>query len=172
LLALLVVAAGIEVSTPGLPQGLLPSAILAAGLLLAARLDAAGAVAVAAVLVRKGFDPGLAVALVTLGPLMRAASVRALAARFRFNGVAALALLALFTLGAAWLVSNSGALAGARPAADGAFAALRDSLPAQSAAAPLGAASAVLLIGIGLTTLWTAGVRGWFAPLRHGPKAA
>jgi len=172
LLALLVVAAGIEVSAPALPQGLVPLVALAAALLLAARLDDAGAVAVAAVLVHKGFDPGVAIALVALGPLIRTASIRALAARFRFNGVAALAILALFALGAGWLVSISGALARARPAADGALASLRDSLPAQSAAAPLGAASAVLLIGIGLTTLWTAGVRGWCAPLRHGPKAA
>jgi hypothetical protein len=171
LLALLMVAAGLEVTTSSLPSGMVPSVVLALALLLAARLDDAGSVVVAAVLVRKGFDPGLAVALVALGPSIRPASIRALAARFRVNGVAALFLLALVVLGAAWVISISGALVHAKPAADGAFAVLRDPLPAQSAAAPLGAASAVLLIGIGLTTLWTAGVRGWFAPLRHGPKA-
>ena len=167
LLALLVVAAGLEASTPLLPQGIVPLATLGAALLLAARLDEAGAVAVAAVLVRKGFDPGIAVALVALGPLTRTASLRALAARARFRGVAALSILALFALGAGKLLSISGLLSRAKPAADGAFASLRDSLFAQVAAAPLGAASAALLIGIALTTLWSAGVRGWFAPLRH-----
>ena len=29
-----------------------------------------------------------------------------------------------------------------------------------------------LLFAIALATLWTAGVRGWFAPLRHGPRPA
>lgn len=167
LLALLVVAAGLEASTPLLPQGIVPLAMLAAALLLAARLDDAGAVAVAAVLVRKGFDPGIAMALVALGPLTRTASLRALAARARFRGVAALSILALFALGAGRLLSISGLLSRAKPAADGAFASLRDSLFAQVAATPLGAASAALLIGIALTTLWSAGVRGWFAPLRH-----
>jgi hypothetical protein len=29
-----------------------------------------------------------------------------------------------------------------------------------------------VLVAIALATLWAAGVRGWFAPLRHGPRAA
>ena len=33
---------------------------------------------------------------------------------------------------------------------------------------PLGAASAAGLLALIFATLWKAGVRGWFAPLRHG----
>ncbi len=172
LLALLAAAAALEMSAPSLPASFLPSATLAVALLLCARLDEAGAVAVAAVLVHKGFDPGLAMALVALGPATRAAAMRALAARIPFGGVAASAILAAAALGAARLMAISGALSRAKPAADAAFAVLHDSQAAQAAAAPLGALSAAVLIVIALATLWAAGVRGWFAPLRHGPKSA
>src|SRR5256885_397734 len=70
LLTLLLVAAGLEVSSRSLPPGFGPEAALAIALLIAARLDMAGAVAIAAVLVRKGFDPGMAVALVAIGPML------------------------------------------------------------------------------------------------------
>ena len=49
-----------------------------------------------------------------------------------------------------------------------AFAPLSD----QAASAPLGVTSAVVLLALAFATLWSAGVRGWFAPLRHGPRAA
>ena len=169
LLALLIAAAGLEASTPSLPPGLLPTAALAVALALAARLDEAGAVAVAAVLVHKGFDAGFAIALVALGPFTRAAAVRALPVRPRLRA-GALALIA--ALGAGWLISRFDFLAAARSAADRALAGLRAPLAAQLSAAPLGTAAAAVLLCIALATLWTAGVRGWFAPLRHGPGTA
>jgi hypothetical protein len=162
LLALLVVAAGLEVSTPVFPAHVVPATALAVGLLLCARLDEAGAVAVAAVLVRKGMDPSLALALLVAGPFTRRALMK-----LRTWLLPAAALVAL----AAGRVL-SGVLAQAQPAAAHALAAVRDSTAAQAAASPLGAASTAVLIAIALATLWTAGVRGWFAPLRHGPRAA
>jgi hypothetical protein len=157
---LVLVAAGLEVSTRSLPTGLAPEAALAIALLIAARLDMAGAVAIAAVLVRKGFDPGMAVALVALGPMLSAA-VRHAATRRRAAIAIVLFVAALF---------GSDLLQNARVAADRAFVALHDSLPAQARGSPLGAASAAVLIVLALRTLWTAGARGWFAPLRHGPN--
>ena len=162
LLALLVVAAGLEVSTPSFPAQLLPAAALGVGLLLCARLDEAGAVVVAAVLVRKGMDPGVALSLLVIGPFTR----RALATlRIWLLPVAAVVALAAGR-------ALSALLANAQPVAAHALAAVRDATTAQAAAAPLGAASAAVLVAIALATLWTAGVRGWFAPLRHGPRAA
>jgi hypothetical protein len=168
LLTLLAIAAGVEVSAPALPPGFWSAAVVSVGLLLASRLDVAGAVAVAAALVHKGFDPGFAAALIALGPITRAAQMREFGSR---GGAAAwLALLAAVALGSGWLLS--GLLTGARPAVDRAFMAVRGPLPAQLAASPVGAASAAVLVAIALATLWAAGVRGWFAPLRHGPRAA
>lgn len=172
LLMLLIVAAGLEVSTPSLPPGLLPTAALAVALALAARLDEAGAVAVAAVLVHKGFDAGLAIALVALGPFTRSAAIRALAALGFSQGALRVWLVALAALLGAGFVFESGILKGARLASEAALAAVRNPVAGQVAESPLGAASAAVLIAIALATLWTAGARGWFAPLRHTPRAA
>ena len=49
---------------------------------------------------------------------------------------------------------------------------MRLALRAQAVASPFAAASAAVLVLAALATLWTAGARGWFAPLRHGPRAA
>ena len=132
LLLLLVVAAGFEVSALALPAGLLPRLTLALALLFAARLDQAGAVAVAAVLVGKGFDPGLAVGLLALGPATRGSldAVRSAlrdAAPESTRGALRLALFAALALGTTRV---SALLSGAHPSVDRALAAVRGPLEA------------------------------------------
>lgn len=176
LLLLLVVAAGLEVSTAPLPRGLLPQGALSLALLFAARLEQASAVAVAAVLVGKGFDPGLAVGLVALGPvssgalkLLRGAGRRGAAVQggeAGRGGALRLALFAALALGAAPRLS--GLLTASASEVERAFAVVRGPLHAQLAASPVGVASSAVLVALALATLWAAGVRGWFAPLRHG----
>ena len=165
LLALLFVAAGLEVSTPQLPAHTVPMLAMAVGLLLCARLDEAGAVAVAAVLLHKGFNPVVAVAMLSIGPFTRRPLMRAMREKNRFLWLGVVAVVWLF----AW---KGGLLARAAPVARAVLAGLRDPVSAQAASSPLGAASAAVLIALALATLWTAGVRGWFAPLRHGPRTA
>ena len=167
---LLAVAAVLAVSAPSLPAGLLPRAALSLALLFAARLDQASAAAVAAVVLRRGFDPGLAVGLLALGPVTRGAvdAVRSAlrdAAPESTRGALRLALFAALALGTTRV---SALLSGAHPSVDRALAAVRGPLEAQVLSSPLGAASAAVLLALILATLWKAGVRGWFAPLRHG----
>ncbi len=171
MLALLMLAAGLEVSMPAFPASVLPALALVVGLVLAARLDEAGAVAVAAVLVRKGLDPGLAVALLAFGPLTRAALVRVFAAKGRLRGAVALAIECAVAAAAGRLLSVSGLLALSPGVAEQAFRFLQEPLPEQIFASPVAAASAFVLVALALGTLWSAGARGWFAPLRHGPRA-
>jgi hypothetical protein len=156
LLALLFVAAGLEVASSPFPTAIVPLLPLTIGLVLCARLDEAGAVAVAAVMVHKGLDPGIAVVVLAIGPWTRRFSVRT-------------AIVGSVSIVALW---RSGFLDRAAVAAQAALGAARDPIGAQAARSPLGAASAVVLVAIALGTLWTAGVRGWFAPLRHGPRTA
>ena len=194
LLLLLAVAAALEVTAPTLPAGPFSRIVLALALLFAARLDQAGAVAVAAVLVRRGFDPGLAIALVALGPATSGAlaTLRGEVPALRRGepgtprgeegggaldspvrrgaldsprGAVRLAIFAALALGT---TLRPGLLAGAHPSIERALDAVRGPLQAQVGASPLGAAAAALLFALGLVTLWKAGVRGWFAPLRHG----
>jgi len=169
MLALLMVAAGLEVSMRSFPSAVLPALALLLAVALAARLDEAGAIAVAAVLVRKGLDPGLAVALLAFGPLTRAALVRVFAAKGRLRGAAALAIECAVAAAAGRLLS--GLLGGAPAAAEQSFHAVHEALAQQVAGAPVGAVSALVLVALALGTLWSAGARGWFAPLRHGPRA-
>ncbi len=138
---------------------------MAVGLLLCARLDEAGAVAVAAVLLHKGFNPVVAVAMLSIGPFTRRPLMRAMREKNRFLWLGVVAVVWLF----AW---KGGLVARAAPVARAVLAGLRDPVSAQAASSPLGAASAAVLIALALATLWTAGVRGWFAPLRHGPRTA
>lgn len=162
LLALLLVAAGMEVSAQSIPTNWLAAAAVAAGVALAARLDEAGAVAVAAVLVGKGLHPGLAVALLAAGPLSRGLRDR--------RGLALLLAAASFALAA--VLSAVGAFASTPAGVRQVLAAVHQPLAAQAAASPLGLASAVVLLAVALANLWSEGVRGWFAPLRHGPQTA
>jgi hypothetical protein len=170
LLTLLMAAAGLHNSMESFPTSAVAAAGLLAAVLLAARLDEAGAVAVTAVLVGKGLDPGIAVALLALGPLTRSALARALGRR---PATAAAVLLAesAVALGAGTLLSGSGALARSQISALQALHGVSDALGPQVLSAPFGAAAAVVLVGLALATLWSEGVRGWFAPLRHGPRA-
>jgi zinc transporter ZupT len=171
LLTLLMAAAGLEVSTRAFPGDLVPAAALVAIVALAARLDEAGAAAIAAVLVRKGLDPGIAIGLLAIGPLTRTGFIRVVAAGRRIAGIALVAAEVAAALIGGWLLSFSGALAAAPAAVDQAMRGLRDSLGMQTASSPFGAAAGLILVGLAIATLWSQGVRGWFAPLRHGPRA-
>ena len=95
---------------------------------------------------------------------------RALARR---PGIAAAVLVVecVVALGAGKLLSSSGVLAGAQVVASSALHDVRDAFGAQASASPLGTAAAFILVALALATLWSEGVRGWFAPLRHGPRA-
>jgi hypothetical protein len=170
LLMLSIAAAGLDVSAGSFPSDPLPALALWLVVALAARLDDAGAALIAAVLVRKGLDPGIAVALLAIGPITRVALVRLLADRGRIRAAAELAIASAAALGAGKLLSALGGLRGAQAAAEAALQRLGEPLPAQVGAAPVAAAAAALLIAAALGTLWSEGVRGWFAPLRHGPR--
>lgn len=165
-LTLLIVAAAFEVGGGQLPLGPLGSAALLAALALAARFDDAGGVLVAAALIHRGLHPALAIAALALGATSRAA--QALWARDRRRAALTSAGMTAAVLCAALLLQFSGVLQFTRLATRQALLHARDSLPGQVHAAPLGAVAAAVLIALALGTLWSAGVRGWFAPLRHG----
>ncbi len=169
MLALLTVAAGLEIGSRSFAGPLPAAALLLLALALAARLDEAGAAAIAAVLVAKGLDPGLAVAVLAFGPLTRTGLTRALSARGRLRGAVALAIECAAAAIAARLLSVWGVLTGAPAAAEQVLQSAGAGLGAQVAASPLAAACAFVLAALALATLWSVGVRGWFAPLRHGP---
>ena len=79
------------------------------------------------------------------------------------------ALLALVALGTIAALSAAGTL---RPSGSGVLAHLREPIAAQAAGTPLGLAAGTVLLALALVTLWGAGVRGWFSPLRHGAQSA
>jgi hypothetical protein len=170
LFMLSIAAAGLDVSARSFPTGPLAVLALCAVIALAARLDDAGAALIAAVLVRKGLDPGVAVALLAIGPITRAALVRLLADRGRLRAAAEVVIASAAALGIGELLSSAGALRGARAGAAAALQHLGEPLSAQVAASPVAAAAAAILIAAALGTLWSEGVRGWFTPLRHGPR--
>jgi len=169
LLTLVVVAAVLEVSARAFPTSFVPAAALLLLVAFCARLDDAGAVVVAAVLVRKGLDPGIAIALLACGPLTRAALVRILGRRGRGAAAAAMVLECVGAIVAGWLLSLSGALTAMPAVSDQALRGVREPLAVQVASSPVAAAAAVVLVALAIATLWSEGVRGWFAPLRHGP---
>jgi hypothetical protein len=158
-LALLVLAAGLDVAVASVPMRSAEGVLMLAAVALAARLDLAGAVAVAAVLVRKGLDPGLTIAMLAIGP-----ATRAFAAAEPPRRAGAL-VFACVALAVGWLLSRSGVIAGA------ALAPARSPVAEQLAASPFAAISAAILLALALVTLWNAGVRGWFAPLRHDRRS-
>ncbi len=154
LLAALAGAASIDALAPAS----LPRAPWAVALLLvvplAARIDVAGATLLAAALVSKGVPSGLAIALVAGGALLHVQPLRV--ARLSAAG-AAVACVAVAVLGErAGFHATSWPLAGA-------------TLPVvlQLQARPAEAVAALLLVALLAATVWGAGVRGWFAPLRH-----
>jgi len=73
-------------------------------------------------------------------------------------------------LAAGKLLSLTGILASAPLIAAHALEGVRESVQTQLTSSPLSAAAAVILLAMALATLWSEGVRGWFAPLRHGPR--
>ncbi len=172
LFMLLVAAASLEVSAAAFPSNPFAATALLVAIALAARLDDAGAVLLAAVLVRKGLDPGFAIAMLVIGPITRTALLRDLAARRRGFAAAIFAGQFAVSLAAGKLLAASGALASAQAAATAALRNIGESLPDQVTSSPLATAAAVVVIGAALATLWSEGVRGWFTPLRHGPRAA
>ena len=169
LLTLVVVAAVLEVSARAFPTSFVPAAALLLLVAFCGRLDDAGAVVVAAVLVRKGLDPGIAIALLACGPLTRPAMVRILGGRGRGAAAAAIVLECVGAIVAGRLLSLSGALTAMPAVANQALRGVREPLAVQVASSPLSAAAAVVLVALAIATLWSEGVRGWFAPLRHGP---
>ena len=170
LFMLLLGAASLQVSASAFPSGGLAVAALLAAIALAARLDETGAVLIAAVLVRKGLDPGLAIALLAIGPILRRPPLRDLAARGRAAAAAVFAGQCAVAVLAGKALSATGALASAQVVATTALRNIGESLPGQAAASPIATAAAVVVIGAALATLWSEGVRGWFTPLRHGPR--
>jgi hypothetical protein len=168
-LLLLMIAAALHVSMPAvLSDSPLWAILLLAGVLLGARLDQAGAVLLAAVLATRMLAPSVLVALLVLGPFTRGEIVRAVSVKSRARGVATLICLFLVAVGAGWAVSLAGLGFDWFAAAGHALSRAGEPVAMQIASAPFGAASAAVLIAVALGTLWRAGVRGWFAPLRHG----
>jgi len=157
---LLVAAAGLDVSCGPFPAHGFSSIALIAAIAVAARLDEAGGVLFAAILVAKGLHPGIGVAMVVL-----VSAARALRTPARLQA----ALLALVALGTIAALSAAGTL---RPSGSGVLAHLREPIAAQAAGTPLGLAAGTVLLALALVTLWGAGVRGWFSPLRHGAQSA
>jgi hypothetical protein len=170
LLTLAIAAAVLEVSAGEFPRSFVPAGALLLVLAFCARLDEAGAVMVAAVLVRKGLDPGIAIALLACAPLTRPAMVRALGWRGRAAAAAAIALECGGAIAVGRVLSASGVLAGVPAVVNQALRGVGESLSVQVASSPLATAAAVVLVALALATLWSEGVRGWFAPLRHGPS--
>jgi hypothetical protein len=170
MLMLMVAAAALEVSAGAHPS-FVPAAALLLAVALCARLDEAGAMVIAAVLIRKGLDPGMAIAALCCGPVTRAAMVRALAGLGRATA-AAMALGCAVAVAAGRLLSVSGGLAAVSGVANQAMRGVQEPLAAQVASSPLATATAVVLVALAIATLWSEGVRGWFAPLRHGPRTA
>jgi hypothetical protein len=170
LLLLLIAAAGLQVSARSLPDHPLSFAILLLIVGLGARLDEAGGVMLAAVLVGKGLDPGLTVAFLAVGAATRGRLIRGI---FDGRRPRAIALLAgcVAAVAAGKLLATAGALATSQAAAAGVLRDAVSAVPEQVAASPLRAAAAAVLVLLALATLWSEGVRGWFAPLRHGPGA-
>ncbi len=153
LVVLLVVAAAALVVAPPLPA-LSSWAVLL--LLMAARADGTFATPLAAVLVQKGFHPGAALALLALGPHLRG-SLRQMLAPV----AVAAAVVALSALGLpARLVQPNRSLA-----------TWSEPIAAQLASAPLASLAGAAMLLLVLSTVWAAGARGWFAPLRHGDGA-
>jgi hypothetical protein len=109
------------------------------------------------------------VSLLALGPLTRSAAARALGDK-PATAAGALLLEGIFALAGGKLLSISGALAGAQAAVQHALQNVRGETGAQVASSPLGAVAAAVLVGLALATLWSEGARGWFSPLRHGPR--
>jgi len=67
-------------------------------------------------------------------------------------------------------LSASGALSAAQHVVSNALRNVNAGIAEQIAASPLGAAAAVILLALDTATPSSEGVRGWFAPLRHGPR--
>ena len=88
------------------------------------------------------------------------------------RGGVALAVECAVASAAGHLLSVAGLLAAAPAVAEQALQSLHAPLASQISASPVAAASAFVLVALALATLWNAGARGWFAPLRHGPRTA
>jgi len=161
LLLLLVAAAAALAGAPQLSPGLsLHTCWPALLLLAAARADGAFATPLAAVLVWKGFSPGLAIALLSLGPLLRGSLRAKVVSTLVAAAAGALLVLAL----------PAGLLVRAVS-----FDLLEEPIVAQLAASPVGALAGAAMLALVLATVWASGARGFFSPLRHrdpGPAQA
>ena len=174
LLILLAVAASVDVLAPSgwfaalRPAGLV---VVAALLGLAAYASASGGAVLACALVHRGLPAELAVPFLALGSLPVRGTPPARAIAGLVAGFAA-------ALATAELLTRTAMLRGAVAAASAVLARGSEPVLAQAAAAPVSAACLLLLVVLGLVLVWRSGVRGWFAPVRHGdlreraPRAA
>ena len=145
--------------------------VVAALLGLAAYASASGGAVLACALVHRGLPAELAVPFLALGSLPVRGTPPARAIAGLVAGFAA-------ALATAELLTRTAMLRGAVAAASAVLARGSEPVLAQAAAAPVSAACLLLLVVLGLVLVWRSGVRGWFAPVRHGdlreraPRAA
>ncbi len=154
LLVALVAAASLATLAPTSLPGEPRAVALLLVVPLAARIDVAGATLLAAVLVAKGVPPGLALALVACGALLHLGRIRTARVSVAGTAVACVAVAAF----------------GGRigfPAASASLTLASLPLTSQLLAHPAQSLAALLLVALVAATVWGAGVRGWFAPLRH-----
>jgi len=159
-LALFVLAAGIDaLAPPGFFASRAP-VLVALALAAFSQASASGAALAAAALVHRGLPANLAIPFLALGSLPLGRAVFARAAAIAAGGVA-VALLA----GAA--LSRTDLADRAQRAAEASFAASRETVSAQMASAPVESACLFVVVALGLAMVYRKGVRGWFLPLRH-----
>ncbi|HVI22745.1 MAG TPA: ZIP family metal transporter [Myxococcales bacterium] len=159
-LALFVLAAGADaLAPPGFFASRAP-VLVALALAAFSQASASGAALAAAALVHRGLPANLAIPFLALGSLPLGRAVFARGAAIAAGGVA-VALLA----GAALSRTDLGDRA--QRAADASFAASREAVSAQLAAAPIESACLAVVVALGLAMVYRKGVRGWFLPLRH-----
>jgi hypothetical protein len=161
LLALLFVAGAVDTLSPAGWFGHLSAPgllVVAVALAFSAWGSASGGALLAAAVVHRGLPAALAVAFLALAPF---------AGRLRVRGaIASVAALAVALL-TGEAIARAALVAGAERVAASAFAGENVPAARQLAAAPLAVACLVALSVLALWMMWSTGVRGWFAPLRH-----
>lgn len=164
LVVLLFLAAAVVVLAP--PDwfgqlGPLGTVLVAASITLAARASASGGAMLVCSLVHGGLPCGLALPFLALG----AVRIRHLSPARRTVAAAA-GFCAALVAGVA--LQRLPALRASTRMVDAVLARAHDPVPSQLAAAPAAAACAVLLSALAVALAFRSGVRGWFAPFRHG----
>jgi hypothetical protein len=159
-LALFLLAAGIDALAPAGFFASLAPILVALGLAAFAQASASGAALVGAALVHRGLPATLAVPFLALGSLPVARIAVARAAALAAGGV-------LVALAAGKALSATAFPDLAVRAAVASFAAAQKPVRAQIASSPFEASCLVVVLALGLAMIYRKGVRGWFLPLRH-----